>query len=102
MTQPSQFDIDEGWIKAERQKARILRRSQWWKRRVARGRCHYCGRAVRPADLTMDHIVPLARGGRSKKGNVVPACKTCNTKKKTLVPVEWKAYLESIADNSRR
>jgi len=50
----------------------------------------------------MDHIVPLARGGRSKKGNVVPACKTCNTKKKTLVPVEWKAYLESIADNSRR
>lgn len=101
MMQPSQVDIDERRIRAERQKARALRQSQWWKRRVARGRCHYCGKAVRPADLTMDHIVPLARGGRSKKGNVVPACKTCNTKKRALVPVEWTAYLKSIAGNSR-
>ena len=30
----------------------------------------------------MDHVVPLVRGGRSTKGNVVPACKDCNTKKK--------------------
>jgi 5-methylcytosine-specific restriction enzyme A len=32
--------------------------------------------------LTMDHLVPLIRGGRSTKGNLVPACKPCNTKKK--------------------
>jgi 5-methylcytosine-specific restriction protein A len=30
----------------------------------------------------MDHVVPLVRGGRSTRGNVVPACKTCNTDKK--------------------
>jgi 5-methylcytosine-specific restriction protein A len=30
----------------------------------------------------MDHIVPLVRGGRSTKGNVVPSCKACNTDKK--------------------
>ena len=30
----------------------------------------------------MDHVVPLVRGGRSTKGNVVPACKECNTTKK--------------------
>jgi len=30
----------------------------------------------------MDHVVPVARGGRSARGNVVPACKACNTNKK--------------------
>jgi 5-methylcytosine-specific restriction protein A len=44
-------------------------------------------------ELTMDHIVPIARGGRSTKGNVVPACKSCNTKKKQLLPMEWEDYL---------
>lgn len=44
----------------------------------------------------MDHIVPLSRGGRSVKGNVVPACKTCNSKKKELLPMEWDAYLSGI------
>ena len=36
----------------------------------------------------MDHIVPLVRGGRSTKGNVVPACKACNTGKKYRLPWE--------------
>jgi 5-methylcytosine-specific restriction protein A len=44
----------------------------------------------------MDHIVPIARGGRSKKGNVVTACKSCNTAKKQLLPMEWEAYLKGI------
>ncbi len=44
----------------------------------------------------MDHVVPLARGGKSKKGNVVTACKECNTKKQSLLPMEWDAYIASI------
>jgi 5-methylcytosine-specific restriction endonuclease McrA len=30
----------------------------------------------------MDHVVPLIRGGRSTKGNLVAACKECNSRKK--------------------
>jgi len=37
----------------------------------------------------MDHLVPLSRGGRSTKGNVVPACKRCNTGKKQNLAFEW-------------
>jgi 5-methylcytosine-specific restriction endonuclease McrA len=33
----------------------------------------------------MDHIVPLIRGGKTTRGNVVPACKECNNKKKYLL-----------------
>ena len=69
-------------IRRERARARELRRTQWWKRKRARGICHYCGRRYAPQALTMDHVVPLARGGRSTRGNVVAACKACNTDKK--------------------
>jgi 5-methylcytosine-specific restriction endonuclease McrA len=44
----------------------------------------------------MDHLVPIARGGRSIAGNVVPACKDCNSKKKYLLPMEWEEYLASL------
>jgi 5-methylcytosine-specific restriction endonuclease McrA len=44
----------------------------------------------------MDHLVPVARGGKSTKGNVVPACKPCNNKKKQLLPMEWDAYLKML------
>jgi 5-methylcytosine-specific restriction endonuclease McrA len=89
-------DWDDAAIRAERQKARQLRQSQWWKRRIAKGLCHYCKRPTPPAELTMDHQVPLARGGRSTKGNLVPCCKTCNNKKKQLLPMEWAEYINSL------
>ncbi|MCB0357119.1 MAG: HNH endonuclease [Bdellovibrionales bacterium] len=38
--------------------------------------------------MTMDHKVPIARGGKTTKGNVVAACKKCNTAKKHLTPAE--------------
>lgn len=93
-------ETNDSIIRIEKRKARELRQSQWWKRQVARGRCYYCGRAFAPAELTMDHIVPMVRGGKSKKGNVVPACKGCNTKKKYLLPIEWDAYLISLTEEN--
>lgn len=88
--------VDPDVLRRERTRARELRASQWWKRRIEPGLCYYCRRRVGPATLTMDHIVPLGRGGRSVRGNVVPACKDCNTRKRALVPVEWQAYLDAL------
>jgi 5-methylcytosine-specific restriction protein A len=88
--------VDPDLLKRERARARELRESGWWKRRVSSGVCHYCRRAVGVKALTMDHIVPLGRGGRSVRGNVVPACKACNDRKKTLLPVEWREYLDAL------
>ena len=80
--------VDEATIRRERAKARALRASQWWKRRRAPGVCHYCGRTVGAPALTMDHLVPIVRGGRSNKGNLVPACKPCNTAKRHRLAFE--------------
>ncbi|HBH01882.1 MAG: HNH endonuclease [Candidatus Rokubacteria bacterium RBG_16_73_20] len=88
--------VDPDVLRRERAKARELRQSPWWKRRIADGVCHYCRRRVGRTSLTMDHLVPLGRGGRTTRGNVAPACKACNTKKRSLVPVEWEEYLRSL------
>jgi 5-methylcytosine-specific restriction endonuclease McrA len=95
---PSSFDWNDDDIRRERSRARDLRQSQWWKRRLAKGICHYCSRTTPPRELTMDHVVPLVRGGRSTKGNVVPCCKECNTRKKHLLPMEWEDYLKSVRE----
>jgi 5-methylcytosine-specific restriction endonuclease McrA len=89
---------DEDHVRREKTKARELRQTQWWKRKRSSGICYYCGGRFKPAELTMDHLVPVTRGGRSVQGNVVPACKECNTKKKYLLPMEWEEYLNCLSE----
>lgn len=79
---------DPAHVARERAKARDLRQTDWWRQQVRRGVCHYCRQAVPPDQLTMDHVVPVARGGRSTRGNVVPACLACNRSKHALTPAE--------------
>ena len=90
--------VDEAVLKKERAKARQIRASQWWKRKRATGICHYCKEQFPPKELTMDHIIPVARGGRSEKFNLVPCCKECNTKKRQMLPSEWQEYMERLSE----
>jgi 5-methylcytosine-specific restriction enzyme A len=89
-------------LRREKERARELRASAWWKRRLSRERCGYCARPTPVRELTMDHRVPLVRGGRSVRSNLVPACRACNAAKKYLLPVEWAAYLGRLADEADR
>jgi 5-methylcytosine-specific restriction endonuclease McrA len=56
---------------------------------ACRGRCQYCGG---PAN-TLDHVIPLSRGGPHAIGNVVPACKPCNSRKRHRTPQEWRKFV---------
>jgi 5-methylcytosine-specific restriction endonuclease McrA len=80
--------VDPIHRRKEKNRARELRRSQWWKQKLAMGLCHYCEQSFSSEELTMDHVVPIARGGRSTKGNTVTACKECNSQKSYYTPVE--------------
>ena len=84
-------------VRREKEKARALRKTQWWQRQIGRQVCYYCRKPSASKDLTMDHIVPLIRGGRSTKGNLAPACKECNSRKKYLLPIEWEDYLRDLS-----
>ena len=81
-------EFDPQIILREKQKARKLRQTQWWKNKRACNKCFYCRTNTPARKLTMDHIVPLSRGGRSTKSNLVPCCKSCNNLKKNLLPLE--------------
>ena len=51
-------------------------------------RCQYCGRRHAVEDLTYDHVIPRARGGRTDWENIVTACVECNALKGGRTPAE--------------
>lgn len=48
--------------------------------------CAYCGSRKR---LTMDHVVPVSKGGKTTLDNIIPACTRCNSSKQAADMVEW-------------
>jgi 5-methylcytosine-specific restriction endonuclease McrA len=50
--------------------------------------CAYCGGHFPELDLTVEHILPVSRGGRHEWTNVVTACRSCNTRKGSRRPEE--------------
>jgi 5-methylcytosine-specific restriction endonuclease McrA len=46
-----------------------------------RNTCQYCGRRFPSDQLSIDHVTPRARGGKSTWANCVVACMTCNVRK---------------------
>lgn len=56
-------------------------------RKLTNSNCFYCGSKD---NLTLDHILPIARGGRHSIGNLITACKPCNCQKNKRTIVEWK------------
>lgn len=81
-------DVDDAAIGREKTKGKLLKKTAWWKKKISSGICYYCGKRFKPEELTMDHLIPLIRGGKSIKANLVPACKECNAKKKYTLPTE--------------
>lgn len=64
-----------------------------WKEIVDRhfGRCFYC--KTDKEKMTMDHFIPLSKGGRHHAENIVPACNQCNCRKHDSMP---KDFIERI------
>ncbi len=61
-------------------------------------RCAYCGAPeLFTGSLAQEHCVPQVHGGGLVQGNIVPACKACNSRKHTLTTVEfiWKLAKEA-------
>lgn len=67
-----------GYDRLPRRRVRFSRRNV-----LARDhyRCQYCGVRLGAGDLTLDHVVPRAKGGRHAWTNVVACCRSCNRSK---------------------
>ena len=64
-----------------------LTKEEWIKTLTFFGNsCAYCGNG---GDMDMEHVIPLSRGGGFTKENIVPACKSCNNRKRDKTVEEW-------------
>ncbi|MBP6832752.1 MAG: HNH endonuclease [Deltaproteobacteria bacterium] len=55
--------------------------------------CQYCGVQPGASRLTLDHVVPRARGGRMEWTNIVTCCVTCNGRKADRTPEQARMEL---------
>lgn len=91
----------------QRPRSANLSAAQWTDADVAQvrtlleGECAYCGANGK---LTLDHVIPLARGGSHRLENLVAACKSCNSRKGARDELEFRALLalEALIDGRRR
>ena len=56
--------------------------------------CAYCGKELTVEFMTVDHVLPLARGGGNKIENLVPACLECNRSKSTMTLEEYNSIFK--------
>jgi 5-methylcytosine-specific restriction endonuclease McrA len=64
------------------------------------GPCVYCG--IGDETVTWDHVVPLSRGGANAAWNCVRSCLTCNRRKQSRTPLEWRDPLRVEAQKARK
>ncbi|HKC91637.1 MAG TPA: HNH endonuclease [Candidatus Limnocylindria bacterium] len=55
------------------------------------GSCAYCGSKTL---IEIDHRIPLARGGSNLISNILPACRRCNRRKRTMTEEEFREFLQ--------
>lgn len=67
-----------------------------------RNRCQYCGSRFPTTELSLDHVIPKSRGGRTIWENIVCACTECNARKGGRLPVEARMTLIRKPDRPKR
>lgn len=80
----------KSWDKRKRMKELV---------RVQKGRCYYCNRSPHEEDRTIDHRIPLSKGGTDTRKNLVMACEDCNSHKGSMSEREFTEYLEKKKSN---
>ena len=65
-------------------------------------RCQYCGKRLPVSQLSLDHVHPRSRGGKSTWTNVVAACNPCNTRKGGRLPAEASMKLRTVPAAPKR
>jgi 5-methylcytosine-specific restriction endonuclease McrA len=61
--------------------------------------CIFCGATD---NITVEHLIPLSRGGRHSIGNLAPSCKSCNSAKGTRTVMEFRLNRKRVNSPKRK
>lgn len=64
--------------------------------------CHYCGKSINPSKLTVDHKIPRSFGGPTITNNLVPSCKSCNSRKGNMFEDEFFEFMKVESDPEKK
>lgn len=61
--------------------------------------CYWCKKQLTASSATVDHVIPLSKGGTNGFDNFVLACKACNTDRRNALPkrTEWEKFLQNLS-----
>ncbi len=74
-----------GYDRLPRQSVKFNRRNIYARDRSI---CQYCGRSFPTSELSLDHVIPRSRGGKTTWENIVCSCIACNSRKGGRLPEE--------------
>ena len=55
--------------------------------------CYYCGRRIRPKNMTLDHMYSVDMGGPTIPNNLIPCCSKCNEEKSNMSIDSYRVYM---------
>lgn len=84
--------IEERYIFSYEERKAALKRS--------RGICACCGKKLTTKTMTMDHIIPISRGGTNEPENLIALCEPCNKQKGNLLymPIGYYKAMENQSE----
>jgi 5-methylcytosine-specific restriction endonuclease McrA len=69
--------------------------------RMSRRKRRFCAHCGTPQNLTIDHIIPLAKGGKNTLDNLQMLCYACNTEKADSHPYVVTEILEKVSTSTK-
>lgn len=82
-----QFRIKKSFIFSQRARSRPLHRKEFFDKQ--QGICHYCKKVTVYDKWTLDHLIPVSRGGANALSNKIGCCQKCNQLKGCLTEPEF-------------
>lgn len=77
--------VHKKWKAPRFRKKVLFNRDNW--------RCQYCSKKLHWESITIDHVMPSSRGGKTEWTNCVACCKSCNRRKDDRTPEEAGMFL---------
>lgn len=67
-------------------------------------KCFFCDKKLKYRQITLDHYLPLSKGGINEVFNMVTSCKKCNKYKKDNIPRDYrkkilKLFIQAVKDD---